>query len=159
MRAARALSEGGCDPVVVVLGAQADSAASLLAGSPVRTVVADRWSLGMGESLRCGLEALAGSEPQAVGMAIVTLVDLPDVDQNVVARVRTAAGADPAALVRATYGGRPGHPVAIGRAHWAALIRQLHGDEGARGYLTEHRAATIECGDLAGGEDIDELPT
>ncbi len=60
-----------------------------------------------------------------------------------------------AALVRAAYGGVPGHPVAIGREHWAAVITSAHGDRGARDHLraTPHRL--VECGDLATGRDLD----
>ena len=67
-------------------------------------------------SLRAGLGALAGRADAAV----VTLVDLPDVRADVVRRVSTAAPAR-ATLARATYEGRPGHPVLLGRDHWAGV--------------------------------------
>ena len=51
-RAVRVLTEGGCDPVFVVLGAWVGD----VAGADV--VVNDGWPEGMGSSLRIGLEAL-----------------------------------------------------------------------------------------------------
>ena len=48
------------------------------------------------------------------------LVDLPDVTAEVVRRV-SAAGDGPRALARATYDGWPGHPVLLGRDHWAGV--------------------------------------
>ena len=49
----------------------------------------------------------------------------------------------------------PGHPVAIGRDHWAAVLTTARGDRGARDHLraTPHRL--VECGDLATGRDLD----
>src|SRR3954465_3833979 len=72
-RATRALAEGGCDPVLVVLGAAAEQARALLpAGS--RVLVAPDWAQGMGASLRAGLAELAGL-PQDVVAVVVGLVD------------------------------------------------------------------------------------
>jgi CTP:molybdopterin cytidylyltransferase MocA len=84
----------------------------------------------------------------------VTLVDLPDVLADVVRRVGRL-GSGSTALVRATYDGRPGHPVLIGRDHWAGVIATAHGDQGARAYLATHEPEGCECGDLATGRDLD----
>jgi len=143
--------EGGCDTVVVVVGAAGEAVTALVDGAEV--VLAQDWDEGMGASLRAGLTHLERGEGD---VALVTLVDLPDVTAEVVERVVTVALADgPAALVRAAYGGVPGHPVAIGREHWAAVITSAHGDRGARDHLraTPHRL--VECGDLATGRDLD----
>ncbi|MBM7519130.1 nucleotidyltransferase family protein [Nocardioides nitrophenolicus] len=148
-RSVRVLVDGGCPEVVVVLGAGADQAAPLLAGLPGVTVVRSAdWSTGMGASLAAGLAALTGDA------ALVHLVDLPDVTAAVVARV-LAAGDDAAALARASYDGRPGHPVLIGREHWEGVARSAVGDQGARAYLAAHEVALVECGDLATGADVD----
>jgi CTP:molybdopterin cytidylyltransferase MocA len=150
-RAVRALREGGCAQVTVVLGASADEAAALLAGEPVTVVVAQDWAEGMSASLRAGLAALEGTPARA---ALVSLVDLPDVTAAVVARV--AAGGDAAdALRRASYAGRPGHPVLLGREHWAGVAALSQGDTGARDYLATHDVDLVECGDLATGLDVD----
>jgi CTP:molybdopterin cytidylyltransferase MocA len=59
------------------------------------------------------------------------------------------------ALARASYHGRPGHPVVLGRSHWVAIAETARGDSGARDYLATHAAALVECGDLASGVDVD----
>jgi CTP:molybdopterin cytidylyltransferase MocA len=140
-----------CDPVTVVVGARADAVTALLPAG-VRAVRNDEFELGMGSSLRCGLAAL----PDEVDAAVVMLVDLPDVGAAVVRRL-VAAATDPirAALLRAGYGGRPGHPVLLGRDHWPGVVATATGDQGARRYLADHRAMIIECGDLATGTDVD----
>jgi nicotine blue oxidoreductase len=117
----------------------------------VSRIRADDWAEGMGASLRAGLTALAPTTYDAV---LVSLVDLPDVDAAVVARlVATASG--PGDLARASYDGRPGHPVLIGRDHWAGVVETATGDRGARDYLATRDVALVECGDLATGADVD----
>jgi CTP:molybdopterin cytidylyltransferase MocA len=150
-RSVGVLRDGGCDGVTVVLGAEAGAAAGLLADGDVRVVVADRWAEGMGESLRAGLAAMVATEAEAV---LVTLVDLPDVSSDVVRRV-AAAGAGPDRLARAAYDGVPGHPVLLGRHHWAEVAESATGDRGARDYLAANPVQLVECGDLATGRDRD----
>jgi len=150
LRAVRVLVDGGCAPVLVVLGAAADEVGALLPAG-VRPVVAADWADGMGASLRAGLAELAGTGADA---AVVHLVDLPGVTAAAVTRLATAAGAD--ALARAAYDGRPGHPVLLGREHWAAVAEGATGDAGARGYLAGNPAVRlVECGDIAAPDDVD----
>ena len=150
-RGTEVLLDGGCEAVTIVLGAAADEASELVPPGPVTTVVASDWAEGMSASLRAGLESAAVGSADAV---VITLVDLPDVDAEVVRRV-LAAGSEPDALARATYAGRPGHPVVIGRAHWPGVLGSLAGDAGARTYLASHPVDLVECGDLATGRDVD----
>ena len=157
-RAIGVLLDGGCDAVTVVLGSDADQVKTLLAEDgwtddpAVRLVHAADWEQGMGASLRAGLVAVL---PGSHDAALVSLVDLPDVDAVVVRRVLDSTAADAAALARATYDGRPGHPVLLGRVHWQPLLDVVHGDSGARDYLVEQAAPAVECGDLATGRDVD----
>jgi CTP:molybdopterin cytidylyltransferase MocA len=155
LRVADDLLAAGCDAVTVVLGAEAARTVALMAGHAARVVVAEDWSRGMGSSLRRGLLSLQQTDAVA---ALVMLVDLPDVAAPAMRRVlehwRTA-GARPDGLVRATYGGRPGHPVLLGRDHWAALAEELTGDEGARSYLDRRKVLEVSCDDLATGRDVD----
>jgi CTP:molybdopterin cytidylyltransferase MocA len=149
------LRAAGCEDVTVVLGAEADRAASLLPAGSADVVVADDWAEGMGASLRRGLESLVGGGAVA---ALVTLVDLPDVGDTVMRRVLDrwrADGGGAGALVRATYDGRPGHPVLLGSDHWEPLVVTLAGDSGAQGYLAGRRVLEVSCEDLATGRDVD----
>jgi CTP:molybdopterin cytidylyltransferase MocA len=139
----------GCYRVVVVLGAEAERAAVLVPAT-AEVVVADRWAAGMSESLRVGLAAASGDA------ALITLVDLPGLPLAVVRRVLRD---DPAAdsLRQAVFGGRPGHPVLIGRNHWEPVSRMLAGDRGARGYLVANGVEEIESTDLFDGGDVDRV--
>ena len=144
------LTEAGCDHLLVVLGAGADEAQALVPEG-VRVVVADDWETGMAASLSTGLAALQHDDGE---VALITLVDLPDVGADAARRV-LAAAAGPTSLARATYDGRPGHPVLMGRDHWFPAAAAVEGDEGARDYLRDHGCVDVECGDLATGRDVD----
>ena len=149
-----ALFDGGCVTVTVVLGAAASQALDLLAdggwtGDPdLSVVVAEDHAEGMGASLRTGLGSLTEHDA-----ALVMLVDLPDVGDAVMQRL--LQGATPDSLARATYAGQPGHPVLIGRNHWAGVLATARGDRGARAYLEANGVRDVACDDLATGRDLD----
>lgn len=151
-RGVRVLTEGGCDRVLVVLGAAADEVGPLVEELGVDVTVAPGWAEGMGASLRTGL-----ADPSLVDVdaVVVGLVDLPDVDASVVRRLLDKAPPLPGALARASYDGHPGHPVLIGREHWTGVVETAEGDRGARAYLRTHPPLLVECGDLATGRDVD----
>jgi len=136
--------------VVVVLGSHAEEA-RLLVPRDAAVVVAHDWPEGMSHTLRAGLVALEVGDAPA---ALVQLVDLPDVTADVVRRV-LAGNVRPDLLARPSYAGRPGHPLLIGRDHWPAVIDEVEGDQGARGYLAGRDVVAVECGDLATGADVD----
>ncbi|MCT7660866.1 nucleotidyltransferase family protein [Mycobacterium deserti] len=143
--AVRALCDGGCGDVVVVLGA-----AVVDVPPPARAVLAEDWSSGLSASVRAGLTAVDAD------YAVLHTVDTPDIGAGVVRRVLQAVQSSSSGLARASYAGAPGHPVAVARRHWPALLDGLQGDEGARPFLRgRDDVVTVECGDLAGGRDID----
>jgi len=149
-RALRTLVDGGAAPVVVVLGAEATRVRAVLPAG-VWAVEAPDWADGMSASLRAGLRALDATPADA---AVVQLVDLPGVTAAVVARLAAVTSRD--TLAGSAYGGRPGHPVLLGRAHWAGVCAAAVGDAGARGYLAGRAdVALVECGDLAEPDDVD----
>lgn len=140
-----ALHGGGCDEIVVVLGA-----AIVDVPAPARVVIATDWSEGLSASLRTGLSAIDAD------YAVVLTVDTPDVRADVVSRVLAAARSSASGLARAFYGDVPGHPVVIANRHWAELLRGLRGDEGARRFLSKRAdVVRVDCTDLATGWDVD----
>ena len=165
------LLDGGCDAVVVVLGAASREARALVPDRPaVRSVVADDWERGPSASLLTGLSAAA--EDPDVTAALVTLVDLPGLPHAAVRRVLDDGGRtlpDRGSLRRAVHDGRPGHPVLLGRDHWGALGASLRAslraaldpgtvadaDRGAGPWLRSAGAQPVECGDLWDGADQD----
>lgn len=161
-RSVQVLLDGGCEHVLVVLGAGALEVEPLVRDrDDVSTTWCARWDEGMGASLRCGLgwalEAAGDEDGIDADAALIHLVDLPDVDDGVIARVLDRArGRD--ALARATYDGRPGHPVLLGADHWGEVLDSARGDRGARDVLARRDVRAVECGDLATGLDVDGPP-
>jgi CTP:molybdopterin cytidylyltransferase MocA len=149
VRAVDVLRDAGAGPVLVVVGAAADEVVSVLPAG-VTAVRNPDWESGMGSSLRAGLTAAA---PLAAEALVVLLVDLPGITS---AMVRTLiADADRNTLRQAGFDGGPGHPVLLGRDHWAGVAAAAHGDSGARDYLREHHADRVPLGSAADGADVD----
>ncbi|WP_228563957.1 nucleotidyltransferase family protein [Catenulispora rubra] len=140
-RAIRTARAGGCDAVVVVLGAEATDVQrrTNLAGCTV--VVNQDWATGMGSSLRAGLAALAAATPDPYRAAVILLVDQPFVTPEAL-RAVIASGAD---LAAATYEGRRGHPVLIAARHWPEASAAAVGDRGARDFLARHEVVPVPC--------------
>lgn len=115
-----ALRGGGCDPVVVVARADAGDVAreAELAGAVV--VRNEREDAEQIDSLRLGLAA-AGAAATA---ALVLPVDHPLVTAGTVTRLLAAHADAPAAVVRPTRDGQPGHPTLFPRGTWRALAEE-----------------------------------
>jgi len=150
---------GAADP------ARADPARAEEAEQATVVVHAADWAEGLSASLRAGLDAALGVAGDPVAVVVVP-VDVPDLDAETVMRVldaETPAGENAGesvtgdSLRQAVFGGRPGHPVLIGRAHWEPLRAVLTGDTGARPYLLAHGGFPVECGDLTTGADVDTV--
>ena len=147
-RAVQVLTEAGCDQVFVVLGAWVGEV-------PNATVLENpSWPTGMGSSLQVGLQYLNG-QPE-IEDVVITLVDLPGLTSEAVARVIESPGE----IVVACYEAKRGHPVKFARANWPELSRSSSGDQGARAFISEHdeEIVLVEVGDVASGEDMDERP-
>jgi CTP:molybdopterin cytidylyltransferase MocA len=160
-RGVRTLLAGGCTEVVVVLGASAERVGSLVP-EVARIVVAEDWAEGLGASLRAGLAALDDAEDEFVDgrgrtasvlpvAALLTQVDLLGITPSIVRRM--LSGAERSRLARASYQGRAGHPMLLGRDQWSGLRATARGASGARGYLGQHEVHLVECADLAEEEN------
>lgn len=146
------LRGGGCTPLVVVIGAAAAEIRAKAALGGAIIVENTGWSDGMGSSLRAGLAALG---PTAAVAAVVMLVDTPGITGDAVRTI--AAHAAPGALALATYAGRDGHPVLLGRDHWPGVVALATGDTGARAYLRNNSDTVLRvpCDRMSDGTDID----
>ncbi len=147
-RAVDTLARGGADPIVAVLGAWVGDVPNC------ELVINPDFESGMGSSLKVALKHLIESHPEA-DAAIITLVDLIDLTPEAVERMRLSTGD----LLQATYNGEIGHPVKLGREHWAPLLHELSGDMGARAYLKKHGVTEIELSEFGNGTDLDFRPT
>jgi CTP:molybdopterin cytidylyltransferase MocA len=155
-RAVDTMRAGGCSSITVVLGAEAARVRTEAKLGDASLVDNPGWKSGMGSSLRVGLTALAETDADA---AAVLLVDTPGIGPEAVSRV-VAACDGASALLTATYKGRRGHPVLLGRDHWTGVTVLATADVGARAYLMAHanQVRGIPCEDVADDTDLDVPP-
>ena len=145
--ALRAITAVPLGRVVVVLGSGADEIAAGVNLFGAEPLICSRWDEGQSASLACGLAALEPCEA-----VVVTLGDQPRISPDAIRRVIAARNG--AAAVRATYAGKPGHPVLLERELFGPL-RDVSGDKGARNLLLSVQVHDVPCDDLGGGEDVD----
>ncbi len=150
-RACDLLAGAGCVPVVAILGAGAEEAKRLLPKG-AHGVIAPAWHEGIGASLHTALEAARAVHAEAL---LLTLVDLPGLQPEAVARVAAQWTGDPSVLARAVDGEAPGHPVLIGADHFARVLATVGGQRGAAHYLEAHHAELIDCTGLGVAADVD----
>jgi molybdenum cofactor cytidylyltransferase len=143
-----AVAAAPLDRRIVVLGSGANEILARLDLHGAEPVVCERWDEGQAASLACGLARV--EEAEAI---VVVLGDQPRVAPEAVRRLIGSRG-EGAAAVRATYGGKPGHPVLLEHDLFQRL-RDVSGDIGARNLLESVQLREVSCDDLGGGEDVD----
>ena len=148
--AVAAATTSGLRPVVVVVGYQAAEVAAA-AGALAEIVENPDWESGMSTSLRAGLAAVIADT--TVTAVAVALADQPRIGAEAYRRL-AAAHREGAELAVATYGGKRGHPVLIGRSHFEEAMR-MTGDEGARSLLAAHDVVEVPCDGTGDAADVD----
>jgi CTP:molybdopterin cytidylyltransferase MocA len=143
-----AMAGAGLARVAVVLGSHADEVRAGVDLSGTEAIVAGDWGEGMAASLRAGVAAMRDLDG-----VVVALADQPWISAEAVARVARSAqpGCDAA---RATYDGRPGHPVLLSSSLFES-VDALRGDQGARELLAQVTVLDVPCDGLGSPRDID----
>jgi molybdenum cofactor cytidylyltransferase len=138
-RVVDAVLGAGADPVIVVLGHQAEEVRAALAGRGVRFVENPAYREGLGASLRAGVAAL----DEDVDAALVALGDMPWLRAEHVRKVVEAFDpTGPHTICVPVHDSKRGHPVLWSARHFAEM-RELGGDVGARGLLERHARAVL----------------
>jgi molybdenum cofactor cytidylyltransferase len=134
-RAVRRALAAGLDPVVVVVGYEAERSRSELAGLPCRAVTNPDYGSGMRSSIRAGIAAL----PPDASAAVVTLADMPLVTAEMIAALVERYRGSNAPLVISEYGGAQAPPTLYDRR----LFGELGSEEGegcSKRLIRRHRA-------------------
>lgn len=149
-RAAEAAVAAGCEPVVVVTGAEADAVRTELSGLAAQATHNPGWRDGIASSLRCGLDAL----PPTATAVLVLPCDLPAVSEGLLRELIVTQRRTQRPVVACRYAGVLGVPALFLRECFVAL-RTLEGDVGARGLLRRggDAVATVEFPE--GALDVD----
>src|SRR5688572_27136063 len=148
--AVAAAKASGLRPLVVVVGCRAEEVA-VAAGRDVEVIENPYWEEGMSASLRAGLASVLAD--RTVTAMTVALADQPRIGAEAYRRL-VLAHADGAELAVATYGGKRGHPVLIGRAYFDEAMR-MSGDQGARTLLAKPEVVEVPCDGTGEATDVD----
>ena len=135
---ARAALDAGLDPVIVVLGQEAEKLQRELAGLNVRTVFNPEFAQEQGGSLRKGLDALASR----TGAALVLYADQPFVTAGLIETIVRAHRRTFAPVCVPVFEGQYGNPVLFDRTIFSEL-RAVSGDDGIGGLLDKYADALV----------------
>lgn len=149
---AAAASASAADPVLVVLGYDADRIGAALPPGRCSIIANARYAEGMSRSLAAGLAAV----PPACGGVLIVLGDQPLISAALLDRLIGAARQHPGVIVAAAYGGQRGNPVYFPREDFGE-VAAIEGDEGGRAVIARHldRLRLVECGDVGSPLDAD----
>lgn len=123
-------------PIVVVLGAQADTIRKELEGTEATLIVNAAWQEGMASSIQVGVKALVQVHPAAEG-CILMVCDQPYVTALLLNELITAYQRSGKPIVTCSYSGTFGPPTLFHKSLFSELL-QLTGDVGARSILRQH---------------------
>lgn len=139
-----------CQPIIVVLGYEAERIQAGCRIEPARAVLNPHPERGQFSSLQCGLRAL----PPDCAAAFFQPVDAPGIGAETLAALRAATSAQAAIPI---YQGRRGHPVLIGRKVMEGMLAAPF-DASAKALLAlyESETAWVPVADPAVLRDIDD---
>lgn len=145
------LNAGGAEPIIVVVGHNAQQIRQLLKNAPVLFALNPDPSSEMGESIRCGVKAL----PASASATIVALVDHPAVPPDVVKSLINEWRRNAQSVIP-TWQGRGGHPVLVD-LRWRHELETLDGAAGLKSFFQSHAEAVrrVPVGSQYIARDID----
>lgn len=148
-RAVEAAIDGGCSPVIVVVGRDRDAVAEELKDLAIEIVPNECWAHGIGSSIREGVGAL----PDVDAVAILAC-DQPHISAELLRKLITQQELTQKPMVASVYAGTVGIPALFTRARFPQLL-SLGDKPGAKSLLLAqpNELATIDF--PSGQIDID----
>jgi molybdenum cofactor cytidylyltransferase len=140
-------------PLIVVLGAQADTIKKEIDSFGVTVIINAEWQEGMASSIRAGINALSDEHPSAEG-AILMVCDQPYVTAFLLNDLIVAHHNTGKPIVACSYANTFGPPVLFQKRLFPELL-QLKADTGARSVLKQHANEAEIISFPEGALDID----
>lgn len=158
LRAARTALASICQPVIVVMGAQAEQIKHEIFHLPVRLAHNPNWALGMGSSIQTGLGAMAEMETEQdvqIDATVLMVTDQPFITPAVLNHLAYSFWVK-GGIVASAYNNTLGVPAVFGKEFTTDLL-SLPPDEGAKSLFDRYpdRVNTIDFPE--GAIDIDTL--
>jgi molybdenum cofactor cytidylyltransferase len=149
----RIANEAEASPVVLVLGAQAETIKKEISGIEAHVVVNDDWEEGMASSIRSGIKKLGEISSSAEGVVLM-VCDQPYVTSTLLNNLLTAHQKSGKQIVACAYAGTFGPPALFHKSLFPELL-QLNGDVGARNVIKQHADAVEVIPFPEGTFDVD----
>ena len=150
-RAAETAIGSLCDPVVVVIGNDAQRMRDELGTMPVSVIENQDWRDGMSSSIRAGMEELLKDDADAV---VLMLCDQPFVTAEILNDLIFTHFKTGEPIVASAYEGIQGVPAFFTREFFADLT-SLTADEGARRVILKHPQSVSTIAFPQGAFDVD----
>lgn len=142
-----------CQPIAVVLGANAERIKPEVSELPVQIVENQQWAEGMSASIRVGIEALVAVN-QNLEAVVIALCDQPFVSSQTLGQIVEAYRFTGQPIIASEYSGTLGVPVLFSRTLFSELIA-LKSTEGAKQLIIKHIHEVFSVPFPEGAIDID----
>jgi molybdenum cofactor cytidylyltransferase len=143
----------GCQPVIVVLGANAERIEPEVRHLPIQIVENLQWSDGMGTSIRRGVESLLAFSP-TVEAVVIALTDQPLICPQAIEQLINSYRSTNKPIVASQYAGTLGVPALFNRTFFSELMA-LETAAGAKQVMQKHRQDVFSVPMPHGAIDID----
>jgi molybdenum cofactor cytidylyltransferase len=137
-RAVRAALDAGLDPVLVVLGHEAERAREAIAGLPCRAVLNPDHAQGVRVSMQAGVRAL----PEGAQAAVIILADMPFVSADMIRTVADRYRERRPPLVVSEYGDVNAPPTLYDRALFGELLAST-GEGCGKHVVKQHKSEAV----------------
>ncbi|MDB5001900.1 MAG: nucleotidyltransferase family protein [Mucilaginibacter sp.] len=142
-----------CNPVIVVLGANADKIEPGIKSNDIQIIHNTAWTQGMASSIRAGINYI--KDDNTITGAMIMLCDQPFVNRAIIDSLlyKQQTGTN---IVACTYKDTFGVPALFKRALFTELLL-LQGQEGAKKVINNHPDDVATVPFEKGGIDIDTV--
>jgi len=142
-----------CDPVVVVLGSQAERMKLEVDGLALHSVENQQWAEGMGTSIPAGMMALTAINP-ALDAVVIVLCDQPFVSASLINQLVESYRATQSPIIASAYANTLGVPALFDRSLFTELMR-MNANVGAKYLIKQHAEKVFQVSFPKGAIDLD----
>jgi molybdenum cofactor cytidylyltransferase len=143
-----------CDPIFVVLGAEAVAIGATLNYPGVQIISNPDWQDGLASSIRIAVQVI--QEDKEIDSMVIMLCDQPFVNPQLIDHLLTRGKETHKPIIACAYEGGKGVPVLFNRSMFAKL-QALTGQQGAKKIIKAHPQDVIAVPFGKGGTDIDTM--
>ena len=144
-----------CNPVIVILGANAEKIEPKIAQLPIKIVQNNNWNEGIASSIRCGISYIQNQYLNLDGVVFLTC-DQPFISTELIEQLIDAHYSTNKPIIASQYGEILGIPALFSRSFFSALM-QLQGDRGAKKIINQYPDLVYVINFPQGQIDLDTL--